>query len=263
MMQQRYAALIEYDGSAYSGWQRQPFLSATIQEQVERALSQIAGESVEVVCAGRTDAGVHALGQIIHFDTAARRDTYAWLAGSNRYLPGDIRLRALVAVRGDFHARYDARRRHYRYMVLNSPYASALWRMRAHWHPYALHAEEMQAAAQILLGEHDFSAFRSAQCQAASPKRFVENIRVSREREYVVIDVVGNAFLHHMVRNIVGSLLMVGDRRRTAQWLADALESKDRRKAGPTAPAYGLYFYGVQYPPEDQIPSPVQTLFPL
>lgn len=262
MSYHRYAALVEYDGSAYSGWQRQPFLSTTIQGQVELALGQIANESVEIVCAGRTDAGVHALGQIIHFDTHAQRSDYAWLAGANRYLPPDIRLQQIVAVREDFHARYDAYRRHYRYIVLNSPYASALWRMRAYWHCYPLEAALMQAAGQQLLGEHDFSAFRAAECQSASPNRFLHRLDVRQCGNYLLIDIVGNAFLHHMVRNIVGSLLMVGDGRRSKQWLADVLAGKDRRQAGPTAPAYGLYFYRVDYPAEDRIPQPAPLLFP-
>lgn len=262
-MQQRYVALIEYDGSAYSGWQRQPFLSATIQEHIEFALGQIAAEKIEVVCAGRTDAGVHAVGQIIHFDTQAKRSNYAWLAGANRYLPADIAIKAIKAVRSDFHARYDAHRRHYRYVVLNSAQRSALWKIHSYWHAYPLRAEDMQVAGQALLGEHDFSAFRAAECQSASPNRFIERVAVSRQGDYVLVDIVGNAFLHHMVRNIVGSLLMVGDGRRQAEWLAEVLASKDRRCAGPTAPANGLYFYGVQYPEADDIPQASQIAFPL
>lgn len=260
---QRYAALIEYDGSAYLGWQRQPFLSATIQEQIEVALSRVADESIEVICAGRTDAGVHAIGQIAHFDTSAKRSDYAWLTGANRYLPYDIRIRALQAVRSDFHARYDALRRHYRYIILNSPQASALWRMRSQWHSYPLQAESMHSAAQVLLGEHDFSSFRAAECQSATPYRFLESISVIRQHHWVIVDIVGNAFLHHMIRNIVGSLLMVGDGRRQETWIKTVLECKDRRKAGPTASASGLYFYGVKYPESDNIPIAQHNEFPL
>ncbi|SUO97872.1 tRNA pseudouridine(38-40) synthase TruA [Suttonella ornithocola] len=262
-MTQRYAVLVEYDGTAYSGWQRQPFLSQTIQTQVEQALSQIANQTIEIVCAGRTDAGVHALGQIIHFDTSTKRDNYAWLAGSNRYLPHDIRLKSILPVRSDFHARYDAQMRQYRYLILNSRQPSSIWYQKCHWHPHPLSVENMQQAAIALYGENDFSAFRAAECQAKSPNRYIKEIIINRQGEWISIDVIGNAFLHHMVRNIVGSLLMVGDNRCAISWLAEILHKKDRRQAGPTAPAYGLYFYRVFYPDCDNIPYPNEGQFPL
>lgn len=251
----RYAIIIEYDGESYSGWQRQPFLSATLQEAAEVALGRVADHRVELFCAGRTDAGVHALGQVAHFDTIACRKTHAWLAGGNTYLPPDIRLQAIVPVRADFHARYDARRRHYRYLIDNGEQPSALFRNRCHWYRKLLDTEKMARAARLLVGEHDFSAFRGAQCQARNPFRFIESVSVLRRASWVIVDICGNAFLHHMVRNIVGSLLAVGDGRRQDNWLKAVLESRDRQQAGVTAPAQGLYLHHIDYPKADGIPS--------
>ncbi|RKW18081.1 MAG: tRNA pseudouridine(38-40) synthase TruA, partial [Cardiobacterium sp.] len=168
-MQTRYAVGLEYDGTPYAGWQRQPFFASTIQEQIERALSQVAAHAVETTCAGRTDAGVHATAQVIHFDSDAARSDFAWLAGTNRYLPADIRLQWIHAVPADFHARYSARERHYRYLIRHRAQPSALWAQRCHWHKKPLDAAAMHSAAQALIGEHDFSAFRAAECQAKSP----------------------------------------------------------------------------------------------
>ncbi len=249
----RFAIRVEYDGCAYSGWQRQPELPSTVQQTVEDALSRIADHSIEIICAGRTDAGVHALGQIFHFDSSARRSNHAWLAGGNTHLPDDIRLQQIFSVRDDFHARYDARLRHYRYLILNAPQPSALWRKRCLWHRQPLDVRRMQEAALSLQGEHDFSAFRAAECQSKSPCRWIEEITISRSGHWLWVDVIGNAFLHHMVRNIVGSLLPVGDCRRSVAWLETVLQSRDRRQAGATAPACGLYFYQVHYPLADGI----------
>lgn len=261
----RYALVVEYDGTHYAGWQRQPALASTVQENVEAALSRVADEAIEVVCAGRTDAGVHALGQVVHFDTTAERDGRAWLAGGNRYLPPDIRLQSITRVRDDFHARYSALKRHYRYVILNAEaqQPSAIFQKRCHWHAHLLDAEKMHAAAQVLVGEHDFSAFRAAECQAKTPWRFIESVSVVRQAQWLVIDICGNAFLHHMVRNIVGSLLPIGDGRREGAWLGEVLASKDRKQAGVTAPAFGLYFYQVDYPVADNIPRPKHLPFPL
>lgn len=245
---QRYAVGIEYDGTQYSGWQRQSFLAHTIQEKVETAISRVANQKIEIIGAGRTDAGVHASGQVFHFDSDAPRSDYAWLAGSNRYLPPDIRLQWLKPVAGDFHARYSAIMREYSYWIQHGSQPSALWRLRSYWHPYPLDADAMREAAQILCGEHDFSAFRAAECQARTSWRFIESIKITDAQSWLVIKVRGNAFLHHMVRNIVGSLLPVGDNRRDGQWLEAVLTSKDRKQAGITAPAYGLYFERVDYP---------------
>ncbi|MDO4435067.1 MAG: tRNA pseudouridine(38-40) synthase TruA [Cardiobacteriaceae bacterium] len=244
----RYALGLEYDGTAYSGWQRQPFFDATLQQAVESALGQVAAHELEVVCAGRTDKGVHALNQVIHFDTTARRDAHAWLAGGNRYLPPDIRLQWIQEVDEDFHARHSALERAYRYVVKCDEQPSALWANRLHWHRQVLDAKRMHEAAQCLVGEHDFSSFRSSECQSKTPFRCIHEISVKQRGRWIAIDVRGNAFLHHMVRNIVGSLLMVGDGRRDGVWLEQVLKAKDRRLAGVTAPAQGLYLLYARYP---------------
>ena len=254
-MTTRYAVGLEYDGTHYAGWQRQPFFAATIQEQLECALSQVAAHPVETTCAGRTDAGVHATAQVIHFDTGAIRSDFAWLAGANRYLPADIRLQWIRAVPAEFHARYSARERHYRYLIRHRAQPSALWARRCHWHKKSLDAAAMHSAAQALIGEHDFSAFRAAECQAKSPWRFIRSIDVRERHGWIAVDICGNAFLHHMVRNIVGTLLAVGDGRRDTTWPGEVLASRDRRAAGVTAPAQGLYFHGVDYPPEYALPA--------
>ena len=254
-MTTRYAVGLEYDGTQYAGWQRQPFFASTIQEQVERALGQVAAHTVETTCAGRTDAGVHATAQIIHFDSDAVRSDFAWLAGGNRYLPADIRLQWIQAVPADFHARYSARERHYRYLIRHHAQPSALWAHRCHWHKKALDAVAMHTAAQALIGEHDFSAFRAAECQAKSPWRYIRCIDVRERGGWLAVDISGNAFLHHMVRNIVGTLLAVGDGRRSTAWPGEVLASRDRRCAGVTAPAHGLYLHGVSYPPEYALPA--------
>lgn len=251
----RYVAAVEYDGTHYSGWQRQPFLAQTIQEQVERALSKIADHTVEIVCAGRTDAGVHALQQIIHFDSPAPRQPYAWLAGSNRYLPPDIRLQWVYPIDDGFHARYSARRRRYRYLILRRHQPSALWASRCYWYRHPLNVEAMREGAQYLIGEHDFSAFRAAECQAKTANRFIESIHIDCDPNWLWIDVCGNAFLHHMIRNIVGTLLPVGLEKHAPIWISEVLASRDRRNAGITAPAHGLYFVDAQYESEFDLPA--------
>ena len=251
----RYAAAVEYEGTRYSGWQRQPFLTQTVQEQVEQALSKIADHSVEVVCAGRTDAGVHALQQVIHFDSDATRKTYAWLAGSNRHLPTDIRLQWVCPVNPEFHARYSAKRRRYRYLIRTRHQPSALWASRCYWYRQPLNIDAMREGAQYLVGEHDFSAFRAAECQAKTPNRFIESIAINKEPGWLWIDVCGNAFLHHMIRNIVGTLLPVGLGKHDPVWIDEVLSGRDRSKAGITAPAHGLYFIDAQYDDEFNLPS--------
>lgn len=263
----RFMAAIEYHGAAYSGWQSQPFFMAngqrpaTVQMAVEEALSQVAARAIEVICSGRTDAGVHALQQIIHFDSEVTRRNDAWLMGANRYLPPDVRVIWLKEALPDFHARYSALGRRYCYLLRDQAQASALWHQRCYVHRKRLNHHLMHEAAQYLLGEHDFSAFRSSECQAKSPKRFLKAITVQRRGEWLMVTVEGNAFLHHMVRNIVGSLLMIGDGRRESAWLAEVLQRRDRRLAGATAPAAGLYFCGALYPAAHQVPLP-RSIFP-
>lgn len=254
-MMQRYAVGVEYDGSGFSGWQRQPFFAHTIQQSIEEALGKIADHPVEITCAGRTDAGVHAVNQVFHFDSAASRKPFSWLAGTNRYLPATIRLQWIQPVGSDFHARYSARKRSYRYILLNEGQPSALWHQRLLWHPYRLSLKRMREAAHCLHGEHDFSAFRAAECQSATPFRFIESIMFTRHNKLVFIDITGNAFLHHMIRNIVGTLLPIGDGRQPPDTMQHILASRQRALAGMTAPAHGLYFMHADYPEAFVLPQ--------
>jgi tRNA pseudouridine38-40 synthase len=252
----RYALGIEYDGSEFLGWQRN-HESTTVQGAVEDALSFVADHPVEVVCAGRTDAGVHAACQVVHFDSESARDPRAWLMGGNTRLPRSVRVLWCRPVSEQFHARYSARARHYRYSILNRTVPPAMQRQFTSWERIPLDAERMHRAAQALLGEHDFSAFRTAQCQAKHAIRELQSITVDRDDEQVAVTVQANAFLHHMVRNIVGSLLPIGRGEKPENWLAELLAGKDRTVAGPTAPAEGLVFLGPKYPAEWSLPGEV------
>ncbi|HVT36715.1 MAG TPA: tRNA pseudouridine(38-40) synthase TruA, partial [Nevskiaceae bacterium] len=207
--EQRWAAGVEYLGTHYAGWQRLSGIQS-VQEKIERALSRVADHPVNIIAAGRTDAGVHALQQVIHFDSPSRRTPYAWLLGTNSNLPHDISLRWVQPVSGDFHARYGARARSYRYVILNQRARAALLHERTAFWPMPLDAAAMHGAAQVLVGEHDFSAFRDSQCQSPTAMREVKSIELARRGDFVVLDICGNAFLHHMVRNIAGTLLEVG-----------------------------------------------------
>jgi tRNA pseudouridine38-40 synthase len=251
----RIALGLEYDGSAFSGWQSQP-CGNTVQDALEVALASIAGHPVRTVCAGRTDAGVHALAQVVHFDTDADRPETAWVRGVNAHLPQTVVVRWAQAVGGDFHARFSARSRSYRYVLLNRSVRPAILSGRAGWFHSPLDAEAMTAAAAFLLGEHDFSAFRAAECQAKSPVKTLHHAFIRREHDLIVFDFRANAFLHHMVRNIVGALVHVGKGRHRPEWVAGLLEGRDRTRAAPTFDAAGLYFAGVEYAPEWSLPSP-------
>lgn len=251
----RFAACVEYRGTAYAGWQIQPH-APSVQACVQQALSRVADHPVAVVCSGRTDAGVHSLGQVIHFDAAVRRPDHAWVFGANTHLPADISLRWARPVPADFHARYSALAREYRYLILDHPARSALFADRAAHSRHRLDAAPMHTAAQALVGERDFSAFRAAGCQSSTPMRRVERIEVRRHGDLVVMDIRANAFLHHMVRNIAGSLLVVGRGLRPPDWIGELLASRDRRRGGATAPARGLYFLRVMYPEEYGLASP-------
>jgi len=250
----RFAAGLEYDGRAYSGWQFQTGLK-TVQDEVQRALSRVADMPVECVCAGRTDAGVHASAQVAHFDTTAVRSERGFRLGANSYLPQDVSVAWLREVPEQFHARYSATARSYRYLVLNRDSRSALAFGRATFERRSLDAERMHAAAQVLVGEHDFSAFRAIECQAKSPRRFVERIEVSRDGDWVAIEITANAFLHHMVRNVAGLLMAVGHGESPPERVADVLASLDRKTNAATAPPDGLYLVGVRYPAEFGLPS--------
>lgn len=245
----RFTCRIEYNGSRYNGWQSQPHAGVvTVQDEVERALSEIASVPLRVHCAGRTDTGVHAFSQIIHFDSPVARSCKAWVLGGNATLPRDIRIHWAVPVAEDFHARFAALARRYRYIIANTPVPSAQLHGQVTWHRRQLDAEAMHAAAQVLMGERDFSAFRAASCQSRTPMRNVQFIEVKRRGELVVLDIVANAFLHHMVRNIAGALLAVGDQRKPEGWIAGLLAGRDRTLAAETAPPDGLYLVDVEYP---------------
>ncbi len=239
---------IEYDGGAFFGWQRQAG-KRTVQLALEQALSRVADRPVTVICAGRTDRGVHALEQVVHFDTEAQRDLHAWIMGGNSYLPDDVRIVWARSAVDDFHARYSAIARFYRYRILNRKMRSALLRNQATWCYWPLDAEKMHRAAQYLLGEQDFSSFRAQGCQSKSPRRRMYLIDVYRQDEQVIIDLVANAFLHHMVRNIAGVLMTIGAGKQPLEWVCHLLQARDRRQGGMTAAPDGLYLGAVCYPP--------------
>jgi tRNA pseudouridine38-40 synthase len=249
----RVAAIVEYDGTEYAGWQSQEH-SASIQDAVQAALSFVAGHPITAICAGRTDSGVHAIGQVIHFDTSAIRTPRAWVLGANTKLSSNIALQWAGEVTIGFHARHKAIRRIYRYCILNRSARSALQRARAAWIHRPLDAAAMHAAAQVLIGEHDFSAFRSVECQSKTVVRRVERVEIRREGDYLWLEIAANAYLHHMVRNIVGTLLDVQRETDPAAAMAQVLAGGKRRFAGATAPASGLYLWRVDYPPSYGIP---------
>jgi tRNA pseudouridine38-40 synthase len=250
----RIALGIEYDGTAYNGWQRQQS-GVGVQERVEQALSAVANEPVEAVCAGRTDTGVHASGQVVHFDTSAERSLRGWLLGANSNLPDDISVSWARQVDAGFHARYSATARHYQYLILNRLQRSALHRHRAWWVHEPLDAARMHAAGQALIGEHDYSAFRAAGCQASTPVRTITALEVSRHEDWVTLAVTANAFLQHMVRNIAGTLVAIGRGDATPEWAEEVLRSRDRQRAGMAAPPHGLTLVAVSYPPGFGLPA--------
>ena len=242
----RLALGIAYDGSGFPGWQTQPSGNA-VQDRVEHALSALAGHPVSTVCAGRTDAGVHALAQVVHFDTVADRPLGAWVRGVNARLPAAVSVQWAHPVPDTFHARFAAQSRTYRYLLLGSHRPHPLWRDRAGWTHRPLDLAAIREAAAALVGRHDFSAFRSSQCQAATPVRNLARLDVVRRGDFVELTLGANAFLHHMVRNIVGTLVQVGTGRRPPAWVAEVLASRRRALAAPTFSAAGLYFAGVDY----------------
>ena len=250
----RIAIGLEYDGTAYNGWQRQR-TGHGVQACVEKALETVANHEVDVVCAGRTDTGVHASGQVAHFDTDSERHPRSWLLGANSNLPDDVNLTWAHVVGDDFHARYSAIARSYRYLILNRLQRSALYRRRAWWVHPELDEERMHRAAQALVGEHDFSAFRAAGCQAKTPMRNITAIAVSRDSDWVRVEVTANAFLMHMVRNITGTLVAIGCGDEAEGWAGEILAGRDRTRAGVAAPPHGLTLTDVEYPPEHQLPA--------
>lgn len=239
---------VEYKGTNFHGWQSQKNEIRTVQDCVELALSKIANHPIRVFCAGRTDTGVHAKEQIIHFETNIQREEKAWVLGGNAHLPNDVSLLWAKVVDNDFHARFDAVARKYKYHIINHKIRPSILNGLALWEPRKLDLAKMQEATKTLLGEHNFSAFRSSVCQAKSPIKTIEKIELKLENEQIVLTIKANAFLHHMVRNIVGTLLKVGRDEKPVLWVKEVLGSQDRKQAGMTAPPEGLYFIKAFYP---------------
>jgi tRNA pseudouridine38-40 synthase len=258
----RIALGLEYDGTRFCGWQSQGH-APSVQAAVERALSFVANHPVAVTAAGRTDAGVHAAMQVVHFDSEANRTTRSWVLGANSNLPDSISALWAQPVPETFHARYGATARSYRYFILNRSSRPAVGRHNVCWVKEPLDHERMHLAAQALLGEHDFSSFRDAECQSRTPVRRLLAIQVQRRGEMIELAVSANAFLHHMVRNIAGALIAIGQGRRPPQWIDEVLAARDRTRAGITAPASGLYLVAVRYDPGLQLPSEAHALVPL
>lgn len=253
-MTSRIALIVSYDGSGFHGFQFQNDTLPTVQLCLEQALGRVANHEVSIVCAGRTDAGVHATCQIVHFDTTALRSDSAWMHGTNRYLGSDVAVQWSGPVWADFSARFSAVSRRYLYLILNTPVRSPLLARQMSWFPRKLDADLMQQAAHALVGEHDFSSFRAASCSSKTPYRNVQSLQVTRKGDMLVIDISANAFLHHMVRNIVGALVEVGVGSKPGTWIPELLSARDRRLAGRTASPHGLYLVGVTYPEEAGIP---------
>jgi tRNA pseudouridine38-40 synthase len=250
----RLALGISYDGRAYQGWQSQPS-GRTVQDQLEHALAQFAAQAVSTVCAGRTDAGVHGIMQVVHFDTPVQREEFSWVRGTNRFLPPDIAVQWARAVSDRFHSRASAIGRRYSYVLLESPVRPSLEAGRAGWVFRPLDEGAMRQAAAMLLGRHDFTSFRAAECQARSPVKTLRQADVSRRGAYWRFDFEADAFLHHMIRNIMGCLVAIGQGSHPAAWMSDVLAACSRDAAAPTFAPDGLYFVGPVYPPEWRLPD--------
>jgi tRNA pseudouridine38-40 synthase len=255
----RIAIGIEYDGSEYSGWQLQPH-APSIQETLQDAVAKVANHPVDIICAGRTDAGVHALGQVGHFDTDAVRSERSWVLGVNSNLPKSINILWAREMPADFHARFSAIARSYRYIILNRWIRSAVHADRVTWCYRPLDADRMHQAAQQLLGEHDFSSFRAVACQSKTAIRNIEQVSVRREGNQVILDIRANAFLHHMVRNIAGVLMSIGKGEHPPEWVNEVLAARDREQGGVTAAPHGLYFMKPHYPQPFELPDSVDWL---
>ena len=250
----RVALCLSYNGNRYHGWQSQKSGLPTVQKYLQEAVSKVANHSVDLVCAGRTDKGVHGAHQVVHFETDARRTERAWVFGCNSNLPKDISVSWAGAVDEGFHARFSATSRRYHYVIYNHPVRPAIFYNELTWCHDPLDERLMNEAAQCLVGEHDFSSFRAVGCQSRSPFRFIEFVNVKRYGHVLVIDIKGNAFLHHMVRNIAGVLMEIGKQRKPVSWCAQVLEARDRTQGGVTAAPNGLFLTHVDYPPEFGIP---------
>ena len=259
----RIALGVEYDGRGFKGWQLQRHQVRTVQGELEAALGRVAAHRVRVICAGRTDTGVHGVGQVVHFDTEAARSLRNWILGANVNLPPDVAVTWARHASEDFHARFSAESRSYCYLILNRPTRSSLWAGRATWVHKALDAARMHQAGQSLVGTHDFSSYRALGCQAKSPVRTLHSLTVRRFGELIALQVHANAFLHHMIRNIAGVLIAIGKQERAVEWAAEVLELRDRTLGGVTARPDGLYFERVWYPSRFGIPEPPPVPFPV
>ncbi len=260
-MMKRIALGVEYDGSTFQGWQLQKHSDNTVQFALEQALARVADHPLRVVCAGRTDTGVHAMEQVVHFDTPAQRTPRQWVFGTNANLPKSVCVLWAKQVPDDFHARFCAIRRRYRYVIINRPVRPTFHAGRTTWQFRPLEVESMRRAARYLIGTHDFTSYRAQACQAKSPVRTVTRLDVQRHGDFVVIDIEANAFLHHMVRNIAGVLMEIGCGKRPPQWAREVLEHRDRRLGGVTAPPHGLYLAGVDYPVHFDLPRLASAAF--
>jgi tRNA pseudouridine38-40 synthase len=255
----RYALGIEYDGSQFCGWQVQSGVE-TVQEAIERALGAVANHSTRVVTAGRTDTGVHATGQVIHFDSASRRTLNSWIRGVNSNLPAGVVVTWAKEVSPSFHARFCARARSYRYIILSRPVRPTILARRVTWTHQLLNVQAMRSAAKDLLGQHDFSAYRSVHCQSRQPIRSIHHFAVGQSGAWTWFDIQADGFLHHMVRNIAGVLMPIGAEEKAPSWAREVLMSRERSHAGVTAPAGGLYLSRVDYPEHFDIPSPTNPI---
>lgn len=251
----RIALGVEYKGARYRGWQRQEDGVPSVQAALEKALSKVADEPVSLMCAGRTDAAVHASGQVVHFDTAVERPLKAWIMGSNANLPGDISVTWAKVMPAHFHARFSAMARRYRYVIYNDQIRPAHQAEEVTWNHRPLDVSRMREAARALVGTHDFTSFRAVQCQAKSPVKTVHHLEVIEHGRFIVLDIRANAFLHHMVRNFAGVLMTIGAGERPVEWAAEVLAARDRRAGGVTAHPYGLYLVRVEYPEEFVLPE--------
>jgi tRNA pseudouridine38-40 synthase len=256
---QRIALGVEYLGTHYCGWQFQQH-AISVQQVLEQALARVADQPIRVHCAGRTDAGVHASGQVVHFETSAIRSERAWTLGVNANLPDDVAVCWARAVDAEFHARFSAIARHYRYLILRRPLRSALWHRRALWTHRPLSVERMREASTALIGRHDFTSYRALACQAKSPVRTLDYLRLEERGDLLELSVGADGFLHHMVRNLVGVLLAIGRGDRPVDWAAELLALRDRARGGVTAPAHGLYLVRVDYPDCFGLPAATETL---
>ncbi len=246
---------VQYDGSFFYGWQKQKHQTETVQSYLETALTSVADHPVSVICAGRTDTGVHGVGQVVHFETCSDRSSRGWMFGANSRLPDSISVRWAVPVVDEFHARFSATARSYRYIIYNNPVRPALGMRHLTWNYRALSVGKMQEAASFLCGEHDFSSYQAQGCQAKSPVRTVYSLELNRLGDLIVMDITANAFLQHMVRNIAGVLMAIGCGKRPVVWAQEVLEHRDRTLGGVTAPPFGLYFMSVGYPDKFELPK--------